>query len=182
MFICPCSLRHDNSFWGITFIYWKGSQDCTSFWPKRFYPFTAIIFKSEGTRLYHALFSPISLPANLPRFKPNLTEQPNNSPVTDSYLRFEISWHIWVTFLVIRISYQNFYHYMHLRIHWVNNLHPRECGPLITNDRLVSILIPSFQKRFTLLLRSFSNLEGHADHALFSSISLSANLPRWSPT
>ena len=50
-----------------------------------------IVFKSGGTRLYHALVSPISLPANLPRFKLNLTGQPNNPPITDSYLRFEIS-------------------------------------------------------------------------------------------
>ena len=109
------------------------------FWPKRFYPFTAIILKSGGTRLYRALFSPISLSANLPRFKPNLTGQSNNPPFTDSCLRFEIFWHVWVTFLVIRISYQNFYHNMQLRIHWVSNLHSRECGPLITNHRLVSI-------------------------------------------
>ena len=38
------------------------------------------------------------------------------------------------------------------------------------------------QKGFTLLLRSFSNLEGHVDHALFSPISLLVNLPRLSPT
>ena len=100
IFSCPRFLRHDNSFWGTTIIYWKGSQDGTSIWPKRFYPFTAIIFKSGGTRLYHALFSPISLSANLPRFKPNLTGQSNNPPFTDSCLRFEISWHVWVTFLV----------------------------------------------------------------------------------
>ena len=40
--------------------------------------------KPGGTPLYHALFSPISLPANLPRFKPNLTGQPSNPPITDS--------------------------------------------------------------------------------------------------
>ena len=70
------------------------------FWPKRFYPFTAIILKSGGTRSYRALFSPISLSANLPRFKPNLTGQSNNPPFTDSCLRFKISWHVWVTFLL----------------------------------------------------------------------------------
>ena len=32
---------------------------------------------------------------------------------------------------------------MQLRIHWVSNLHPRECKPLITKHRLVSILIPT---------------------------------------
>ena len=72
--------------------------------------------------------------------------------------------------------------HMQLRIHWVSNLHTRECGPFVTNHRLVRILIPTLQKRFTLLLQSFSNLEEHADHALFSSISLSANLPQLSST
>ena len=38
------------------------------------------------------------------------------------------------------------------------------------------------QKGFTLKLYSFVNLEEHADHALFSPISLPANLPQLSPT
>ena len=132
---CPRFLRHDTSFWGTTIIYWKGSQDGTSIWPKRFYPFTAIIFKSGGTRLCRALFSPISLSANLPRFKPNLTGQSNNPPFTDSCLRFEISCHVWVTFLVG-------YPTRTLTVtcsHVFGDLRSSECGPPITTHSSVSI-------------------------------------------
>ena len=109
-----CKTRHDvflylvvPAFWGSTILFkepqlytGRGPKMAHQFDQKMFYPFTAIIFKSGGTRLCRALFSPISLPANLPRFKPNLTGQSNNPPFTDSCLRFEISCHVWVTFLV----------------------------------------------------------------------------------